>query len=225
MPRTADKPGSYRVRQKGGEWLLSGVRKTGDRFRYRASSPEEAERIATGVFGSSVGIGPISGSDHLPQAKSPETTAVDDWGFPVRVSPELSQSIRVGFNLPAAGSDHLPTVALTDERVKEEAAKKADRSKHAKSLMSVVGMGYAMGTVAVSRRVITNAGKEPCKPDPKQVNDLADCTRDTFIEWFGDREVKPWQMMFLLTLGIPMAMWLQSPKAKPDDKRNLKSVP
>jgi hypothetical protein len=135
--------------------------------------------------------------------------------------------VATGFNLPvtSTGATATPTVAITDARVKEEAEKKASRTKHAKSLMGMVGMGWAAGTVAVSRRVITNAGKEPCKPDPKQVNDLADCTRDTFIEWFGDREIKPWQMMFLLTLGIPMAMWLQSPKVKTEDKRNLKSVP
>lgn len=86
-------------------------------------------------------------------------------------------------------------------------------------------MGYAAGTVALSRRMVVSAGKEPVNPNPKQVNDLADCTKETLIEWFGDREIKPWQMMFLLTIGIPAAMWLQSPKVKPEDKRNLKSVP
>lgn len=228
MTRTADKPGTYRVRQKGGEWVVSGVRNTGQRVRLRAHSPDEAERLAVGVFGAGGGIGPILHPQDVPAKSGVAADAgpipVDDWGFPVRVSADVASTVAASFNLPNSSVGGLVPgpVQPTD---KEELAKKAHRAKYAKSLMEMAGMGYAAGTVMVARRVVTNGGKEPVNPNPKQVQDLADCTKETFIEWFGDREIKPWQMMFLLTLGIPIAMWLQSPKTKVQPESKLKSVP
>lgn len=145
----------------------------------------------------------------------------------MRVSASVADSLASTLNLPTGGHAGLagPANGVPAPTVEEDKEKKLRRAKHAKSLMEMAGMGWAAGTVALSRRVVTNAGKEPVNPNPKQVNDLADCTKETFVEWFGDREIAPWQMMFLLTLGIPMAMWLQSPKSKEKPEAKLKSVP
>jgi hypothetical protein len=108
---------------------------------------------------------------------------------------------------------------------KDVEEKRVKRAKQAKSLMELAGISFAAGDVWLARKVCDRAGKEPLNPNARQVNDLAEVTKETLAEWFGDREVKPWQMMFLLAIGIPISMLIQSPKkvAQPDAK--LKSVP
>src|SRR5882672_6104046 len=220
MPRLPDKPGTYRVRDKDGRYFLSGVRKNGQRVKIQTDTRAEAETVGRNLFGDSSAVAGSIGT--IPQAPQP-AAVVDDWGIPIRVSPELAASVAQSFNLPSSTATSTPQV-IAD--VKEEAEKKARRAKQAKSLMELAGVGYAAGVCMVSTKAVSRVSESPVKPNPKQVNDLADCTKETFTEWFGDREIKPWQMMFLLTLGIPIAMWLQSPKNKvkqPEPK--LKSVP
>jgi len=221
MPRLPDKPGTYRVRDKDGRYFLSGVRKNGQRIKIQTDTRAEAETVGRNLFGDSGSV--AEGIGTIPQQAPQSAAVIDDWGIPIRVSPELAASVAQSFNLPSSTATSTPQV-IAD--VKEEAEKKARRAKQAKSLMELAGVGYAAGVCMVSTKAVSRVSEAPAKPNPKQVNDLADCTKETFTEWFGDREIKPWQMMFLLTLGIPIAMWLQSPKNKvkqPEPK--LKSVP
>lgn len=223
--RRPDKPGTFRVTQKGGRRLVSGVRTDGQRVKVWANTPEEADKLGKELFGSpatvTAGIGPIPSPPQAPQ--------LDDWGFPVRVTPEVAASINASFGVKPGPTMGIPTTPPVVD--KDEQEKKERRAKHAKSLMELAGVGYAAGTVMVSKKwVKATRNNEPVKVNPKQVNDLADSTRDTLIEFFGDRDIKPWHMVLLLTLGIPMSMWLQTPQGpkKEDEKteaNKLRSVP
>ena len=222
MARTADKPGTYRVYERNGGFVLSGVRTNGERAKLRdLPSRAEAERLAKDLFGLSntvaSGIGPIPS---MPQSPTP----VDDWGLPIRVSAETVASVQQSFGL--GGTNTPPVTGPNPVSAKETEEKKIRRAKQAKSLMELAGISFAAGDVWLARRVTTNLGREPVNPNPKQVNDLADATKETLVDWFGDREVKPWQMMFLLAIGIPISMLIQSPKAKQiEPESKLKSVP
>jgi hypothetical protein len=81
----------------------------------------------------------------------------------------------------------------------------------------------------LARKLCERFDKEPLKPDPKQVNDLRDSIKDTLTDWFGDREIQPWQMMILLGIGLPLTMLIQAkkvaPKEEPKKEGALKSVP
>ncbi len=205
MARTPDKPGTYRIRPTvEGGWRLSGVDVSGKRVRQRFSHEFEAQNAADGIFGKKV---------------------LDDWGVPIvtdmRATPDTIGNLNANLGIKP------PTTSSSTEPPKTE-AKKASDKKFAQSLMEMGGMAWATGTVIVARKATENIGKDPVKPNPKQVNDLADSAKETFIGWFGDREIKPWQMMILLTIGIPLTMMLQSPPKKlpePALNPNLKSVP
>lgn len=222
--RRPDKPGTFRVTPKGGRYLVSGVRSDGQRVKVWARSPDEGDTLGKSLFGvpATEGIGPIPKPDSTPAPQ------LDDWGFPVRVTPEVAASINASFGVKPSPTTALPLPPAVD---KDEQEKKDRRAKHAKSLMELAGVGYAAGTVMVSKKwVKATRNNEPVKVNPKQVNDLADSTRDTLIEFFGDRDIKPWHMVLLLTLGIPMSMWLQTPQGpmKEDEKtepNKLRSVP
>ena len=219
--RRPDKPGTFRVTPKGGRYLVSGVRSDGQRVKVYAASRDEGESLGKGLFGgSSESIGPI------PSPTPSAAPQLDEWGFPVRITPEVAASINASFGVKPGPTTGVPTTPPVVD--KDEQEKKERRAKHAKSLMELAGVGWSAGTVMVSKKWVAASGREPVKVNPRQVNDLADSTRDTLIEWFGDRDIKPWHMMLILTLGIPMSMYLQSPKVKEENKKEpekLRSVP
>ena len=225
MARVADKPGTYRVRQKAsGGWFLSGVKRTGERIRVPVSSEFEGVSLARTLFDGAAPL-PASTGPTIPEIIKPG--GVDDWGLPV-VTAEQSASIAGAMGVPPP-SDPTKPVVTEDPKIKETLER---RKKTARSMMELVGHGYAVGVVMGSTRFVKSTGREPVKPSPKQVTDLSECTKDTLAEMFGDHEVKPWIMMVLLTIGIPLSMWIQSPKApKPversesqENRPNLSSV-
>ena len=203
MSRTADKPGTYRIVPKMGALMLSGVRATGERVKVRGLSRDEAEDMAARLFPRP----PLESSMPKPMGNF----ELDEFGLPpLRVSPNVVASAAPPNSLPSTGVG-VPAQPIA---AVDTAAQKAKKARQAQSLMELVGMGWAAGTVWSGRKLTERAGKEPVKPNPKQVNDLADSTKDTLTEWFGDRDIKPWQMTILLTLAIPASMLIQSPKKK-----------
>ena len=202
MSRTADKPGTYRIVPKMGALMLSGVRATGERVKVRGLSRDEAEDMAARLFPRA----PLESSAPKPMGNF----ELDEFGLPpLRVSPNVVASAAPPLAQASVGA---PPIATPNPVA--EAQAKAKKARQAQSLMELVGMGWAAGTVWSGRKLTERAGKEPVKPNPKQVNDLADSTKDTLTEWFGDRDIKPWQMTILLTLAIPASMLIQSPKKK-----------
>jgi hypothetical protein len=204
VSRTPDKPGTYRIRptQDGG-FRLSGVKADGTRVKERFRHEFEAQGKAESIFGKK---------------------EYDDWGLPVssmRASAETVAGLNASLGIAPPGVSTAPP--------KVDPAKAAANSKFAQSLMEMVGMAWATGDVILARRLTENIGKDPVKPNPKQVNDLAESAKETLIGWFGDRNIKPWQMTILLSIGIPLAMMLQSPPKKVEASKqaqpDLKSVP
>lgn len=225
MARPPDKPGTWRVKQRGGEYVLSGVDQNGKRIKLTKSSRMEAESLGASIFGKPVAVSfapAFSNPDIGPSQSTPPQ--LDDFGLPItlRVSPETVASVQQSFGLGAGQPQ--PTVAA-QPTPKEVEEKKVKRAKQAKSLMELAGISFAAGDVWLARKVCDRAGKEPVNPNPRQVNDLAEVTKETLAEWFGDREVKPWQMMFLLAIGIPISMLIQSPKKAIESEAKLKSLP
>ena len=214
MARVPDKPGTFRVlnRTSGGV-LLSGVRASGERVKMRFPTRGEADSFAasSGLF---------SAKPDTPKA---DWTQTDDWGFPVRVSEGAAAAVGVKLGLPKfdVQYDNKPTngIAVTpkvDAAEKEES--RAKRASKAKSLAEMIGMAGAMGDVMLATRITEAAGKVPVKVISTQVKDLADSLKETIVEWFGDRDIAPWQMTILLALGIPLTMLLQSKKVeKPEE--------
>ena len=210
MARVADQPGTYRVlNRKAGGVLLSGVRNNGERVKVKFTSKGEADSFAasSGLF---------SGKSEAPK---PDWTQTDDWGFPLRVSETSAASVgvKLGLNKPP---DAIPSTSLAvtpkSESATEREESRAKRASKAKSLAEMIGMAGAMGDVMLATRLTEAAGKVPVKVNPTQVKDLADSLKETIVEWFGDRDIKPWQMTILLALGIPLTMLLQSkPVEKP----------
>lgn len=220
--RKPDEPGTYRIKlQPSGAFLLSGVSKSGKRLKFPGLSYGDAERTALEVFGAPPGV------PTTPLVVGPASTKViEDWGLPIGVSVDTAAQVNSSLGVPTvpvSGTALIPTIApIVSE---DETAKKVKRAKQAKSLMELAGVSWAAGSVWVGRRMTDAADKDPVSPNPRQVNDLAEVTRETLTEWFGDREVKPWQMMFLLTLGIPLSIFIQSPRRKKEKVADLKSVP
>ena len=223
--RQPDKPGTYRIRDgKDGRKKLSGVRADGTRFRMGGLSAVEAQDLADRMFpsgGNAFGV--------RVDFSKPEETKTDDWGFPIRVSEDTVVSVAQTLNIPK-----LPDAAAISkiidkppEPTREEIEKKERRAKNARSLMDLAGIAGAAGDVMLARKLCERVGKEPVKPDTKQVNDLRDSIKETLTELFGDSEISPWKMMILLAIGIPLSMLIQSPKKKepdPEKKPDLKAV-
>ncbi len=235
--RQPDPPGKYRIkRQPNGAWLLSGVSQSGRRIRIPGLTFDDAEKTAGEIFGHVPGqtvannppgvIAPITGP---PLSTSSKGGELDDFGLPMGVSVNTAASVNSAFGvtpafqstLAGANATAKPSVVVDTG----ESEKKVKRAKQAKSLMELAGVSWAAGSVWAGKRMTEASGKDAVNPNPKQVNDLADCTKETFVEWFGDRDIKPWQMMVLLTLGIPLSIFIQSPKKKQKPQAELKSVP
>lgn len=209
MARKPDKPGEHRKRhQSDGWWRVSGMKLDGTRVKVQRFATEaEADAYISRSF---------------------KATQYDDWGMPVtplptpdsmRMSPEQTASVNANLGVPPMPA---PPTATEEEQKRKK--------KMAMGLADLAGTAWATGTMVVSRRLTDSAGKVPVNPDPKQVQGLADATKETIQGWFGDREIKPWQMMILLTLGIPVVMLIQSPPKKPEQLEaekasKLKSVP
>lgn len=224
--RKADSPGSYRIKaQADGRWLLSGVSTTGKRIKIPGLSYKEAERTGLEIFGPSNDVSPdtqLKGT--IAPIVSATVAALDDWGLPVGITSDKVQSVNASLGL-SNPTVNKPGASVTVVSGDDEAGKRLKRAKQAKSIMELAGVSWAAGSVWVGRRVCQARELDPVNPNPRQVNDLAEVTKETLIEWFGDANIKPWQMLILLTLGIPLSMWIQSPKRKEARPEHLKSVP
>ena len=97
----------------------------------------------------------------------------------------------------------------------DDPLKKEKARKQAQSLMELAGIGWTAGSVWAGRKITERAGCEPVNPSKEHVKQLSTATQETLTDLFGDTEVKPWQMMILLTLAIPVSMLIQSPKKSP----------
>lgn len=229
MARTADKPGTFRIHPKQGGFLLSGVRSDGQRVKVPGlSTRAEADEMGRRLFvGNAPTISPIVGAS--PTATIPPIKELDDWGVPIRVSADTIGSVgaAIGVQPSVSHSTPLPQAQNATPKPDDVKPNKAKRAKQAASLMELAGIGWAAGSCWVGRATCEAMDKEPVKPNEQQVRDLAEVTKETFVDWFGDREIKPWQMMFLLTLGIPVSMVIQSKgkKKETDEKPALRSVP
>ena len=221
MARTADKPGTFRIVPKRGAYMLTGVRANGARVKVPGLTRVEAEEMSTRLFTfTPTGQTGTFKSDVDPTKVLPP---LDDYGLPLlKASPSVVAST-------APPPQPTPSLVTKPPVVDEE--KKVARAKQARSLMELAGICWATGDVWIGRKITERADCEPVAPNPRQVNDLKDSVKETLTEWFGDKEIKPWQMMFLLTIAIPASMLIQSPKRpKPveakgqDSSEKLRSV-
>jgi hypothetical protein len=212
MARQADQPGSYRVRQTPLGWRVQGLMRNGEKVKRTFLTEIEAQSWAGTTF----------------DGKSPIAITRNEWGVPIealKMSPESVSSLNAAFGIPTIGAIPSPPPTTTAPVIQSLEEKKK-KTEHAQSLMELFGIGWAAGTVMVGRKITENIGNEVVNPDPKQVRDLRDSFKDTVTTWFGDKEIKPWQMTVLLSIGIPLTMVIQSKKKKPEEnKANLKSVP
>jgi hypothetical protein len=224
--RKPDAPGTYRIKlQPSGTFLLSGISTTGRRIKFAGLSYGDAERTAAEIFGQ-------SGNNNVSPTIAPivqRPAQNDDWGLPINVSVDTAAQVNSSLGVsPNAQTNPQPGAGPASKGVDaiiDSALTKAKRAKQAKSLMELAGISWAAGSVWVGRRVTDASGRDPVNPSPTQVKDLAEVTKETFIDWFGDYDLKPWQMMMLLSLGIPLSMFIQSPKKKVKPQADLKSVP
>jgi hypothetical protein len=220
MARTPDKPGTYRVTPKGGQFLLSGVRANGTRFKDTLNSREEAERLGASVFGaSSVASKPLLSVPTIVEE-------LDEFGVPKGFTLPKVSADTIAVMLPKTDASGAPPPKVEDAETKE---KKEKRLKQAKSVAEMIGIAWVSADIWVARNFLESRYEEVPKPNVKQNNDLADAVKDALAESFGDREIGKWTFVFLMTIGIPLSMWLQSRKPKErikaEAKPNLQSVP
>lgn len=227
--RRKDKPGSYRIVDRGGTHMLSGVKVSGERVKIPGLTRDDAEAIAARLFPTIGGIPnmPLLAPEPFRMATA---SPFDDDAFwsstAAKPTPEVTASLNASMGIKPGPTIPLPATVLTAE----EQEKKAARAKNAKSLMELVGVAGAAGDVMLGKKACEFFDKDPSvNPSPRQVNDLADSIKETLTGWFGDREIKPWQMMMLLAIGIPAAMVIQAKPAKPkaalaESPTGLKSV-
>lgn len=216
MARTADKPGTYRIKQRGGEYLLSGVTQSGRRVKQTFDSEVDA-RSAVPVFFPS-----RTATAFAPPSSTP-LPSVDDWGIPfVQADTANAVADAMGFNrqptepLPPGGAPLVSDLPQELPDPEEERKARANRER-AKTLCEFLGVAWASGDVWIARKMTRSLGKDPVNPSTKQVNKLADAGQEALSSLFGDREIGPWTMLFLLSISLPTAMILQSPKAAPSN--------
>jgi hypothetical protein len=229
--RKKDKPGAFRIRDKGGTHTLSGLRVNGERVNIPGLSYQEAKDVAEKLF-PSIGTIPnlplLAPEPFRMEAKS----SFDDDAFwtTSALKPEAAANLNASIGIGAPSPTPVVPDAVKPPPTAEETEKKAQRAKNAKSLMELIGVAGAAGDVMLGKKACEWFDKDPAiNPSPRQVNDLADSIKDTLTGWFGDREIQPWQMMFLLAIGIPAAMVIQAKPAKPEkslpSQTPLKSMP
>lgn len=225
MARRPDEPGKYRIKRKlDGTWWLGGLQKTGKRVRASFGTEREAKEAARTLFPQSP---PVAVS---PAPREPPT---DDWGLPIAIGDSTAAAFNanLGVPLPPVNPDVPPIpVVDPDEAAKREKQKKQN-IENAKSLCEMLGIGWAAADVWAGNRIIEWRGKEPVKPAPSQVKGVANAMSIALQSTFGDMEVGPWTMCFLLTLALPCAMVMSATKDKPklepstdQPQANLKSV-
>lgn len=229
--RTPDKPGQFRITPLAtGEFRLSGVRSDGRRIKAPFGSRAAAEAAAEMFFPK-----PVIAA---PPVTTPAAPTLDDFGLPIKPLFEdntlRSVAQTLGYNLPPPPSEQKPPEdAKTTESKKVEADTKAAKEKkvkedreRAKGLCEMGGIGWAMFTSWGSKKLARSVDKEPLNPSPGHVKMLAKNAELTFIDLIGEREVKPWQMMLLLTFAMPISMLLQSPsKKKTEEKSSERKSP
>ena len=219
MPPKTAVPGSFKVQGKrDGSYVLVGVRQDGTRVRFKVGSLTEGHTLARSIFQGA----PAVATGQVTPPSGPNV-AVDDFGLPVdfklpQVSPE---TVRVGAPPPAA-----PLPGPGPDPVKLE------RKGNAKSLAELIGLGGALGPAMLANKFLEPRYEYVPKPSKKHMNDLANEITAAITESFGDREVGHWTMVILLSIGIPISMWIQAsgPKKKVEpspiaEREPLQSVP
>lgn len=211
------RPGTFKVSQKrDGGFVLAGVRQDGSRVRFKVGTLTEGHTLGRSLFQGA----PVQ---PLGVVKGPELseTKLDEFGLPVDFKlPTVSEAT------VQAGA---PPVPPTTGPI--ESPKKLERTQNAKSLAELISIAGAASPAYLANKFLEPRYENVPKPSKKHMNDLADELRAAITESFGDREVGHWTMVFLLALGIPVAMWIQAsgPKKRevvpPLPSPNLQSVP
>ncbi len=224
--REPDKPGSYRIKPKGEGWQVSGVDVDGARVKFVKRTLGDAEEAARSIFGNVAPIGvkvPELGAPRTPLEPlgTPLDAPADDWGLPagIKINAQTASMFAPKVPDPGAAPGAAPAPAPTDEQKKaekERAEKQEKRRDNAKSIAGMIGYGYAMGLVYVTRTSMEES-RAVVRPDSKELKKLQENVKDGITETFGDTEVGPWTMVFLLTFAIPISMWLQSRKLTPEE--------
>jgi hypothetical protein len=199
--------------------MLTGVRANGTRLKQKGLSRVEAERMGAQIFG--FGGAPVV----VPIAPTPTVTQaaqLDDWGLPLRIKQEDVADLNASLGIKPQPAAPPPPP--------EDAEKREKRAKTAKSLADMLGTAWTGGVVYAGRRLCEKTDRDAAgyKPNPEQVKDLREVTKDTITEMFGDHEVPAWQMMIFLSIGIPLAMFIQipkRPKEKSETSPGLRAVP
>jgi hypothetical protein len=224
-------PGDWEIRPKDGRYLLRGVRVDGSPVRLPVATRGEGERLAATLF-----PGPLPGGSTVLVGETatevrPAAPDTDDWGFP-RVSAGTAAAVNAAVGAAPAPPPPADAAAIAAERAaRDDADKRAEvqkrRRKYASTLCELTGYGYAMGVGMISAHVRDPDEYDVVKPSPKHLGDLGECSKEALESTFGDREIGPWTMTCLLSLGIPLSVFLQSRrKKKPGEARaDLKSVP
>lgn len=227
MARKPDEPGKYRIKRKlDGTWWLGGLQKSGKRVRSSFESEKEARDAARVLFPQSPPV----------VVTAPREPPKDDWGLPIAIGDSTAAAFNANLGVPPPpppipeGAPPEPAPPDPDEAAKREKQKKQNL-ENAKSLCEMLGIGWAAADVWAGNRVIEWRGKEPVRPAPSQVKGVANAMSIALQSTFGDMEVGPWTMCFLLTLALPCAMVMSATKDKPkvepstdQPQANLKSV-
>ena len=212
MARTADKPGTFRVKLKDGAWSVSAVDVGGKRAR--ASFPTEAMARAMGAAMAGVAPAPSAVVNPAPSLPTQsQTVTLDDFGLPVTpaIGEDTLQAVGASMGVPIQSSTPQATQPKPPDPENQMKAK-----QRAKPICEFLGVGVASADVWVARKLTTSIGKVPVNPSSKQVAGLAVAWQDAFNEIIADRTIGPWTMAILLSLALPASMMLQSPKKEPE---------
>jgi hypothetical protein len=215
MGRTPDKPGTFRVKQKGGMWAVSAVDRAGKRVRVSFATEEQARRMGESITGMP------SVSPETPTVQSqPQTVQLDDFGLPVTpaIGDDTLRAVGQSMGVPVAPSSVQPPKPPMD------AEKQAKAKQRAKTICEFLGVGVASADVWVARKMTISLGKDPVNPSAKQVGNLAVAWQDALSDVLADRTIGPWTMAILLSLALPASMMLQSPKKVEKPAEPLRAV-
>jgi hypothetical protein len=219
--------GQWDVTPKDGRYLFRAHRDNGERVRMTVATRGEGDRLAAQLF-PSLAAARAAPAPAAAEVKVPADT--DDWGLP-RVSPQAARAVNEAVGAAPAPPPPPDAQAVAAQKAAaEQEAQKVEiqkrRRRYASTLCEMVGYGYAMGVGMVSANVRDPAEFDVVKPSPKHIGDLGECSKEALESTFGDKEIGPWTMTFLLSIGIPLSVFLQSRrKKKPDARVDLKSVP
>jgi hypothetical protein len=215
MSRASPAPGTFKVKpSKAGGFVLSGVRADGSRHRVKVGSLTEGHTLGQTMFAGIPHAAPRpAGVVTSPQPR-PE---VDEFGLPAAYTlPQVSaETVKEGAPPPAPPAP--PPAALV-----------TTRRSNANTLSELLGITAAGGVAYLSNQFLEARYETVPKPSKKHLSDLAEEIKLGIQQTFGDREVGHWTMAILLTLGIPISMWIQASgrkKPKENGSPNLQAVP